>query len=205
MTRRSAVTSALLAMATLATGACSGGWPVPDYILPPPLVDGVEVATVDALPPVAREFHTAFARINASRPTPRAVRGTGVFEGRTVIGSDGGALFAFGDARMVVDFDRQVFTARFDNFRNHDADGVPTSDLSGALVVPGGTIAGPGFWGDAAGQLSGGSDVFDLSGTVEGKFGERGAPVVAGRFSGAVGGSETGTAAGLFYGSRDLP
>lgn len=205
MTVRSAFIPAMPALAALATGACSGGWPVPDYILPPPLVDGVEVAEFEELSPVAREFYQAFGPINGSRPTPRPVRGSAEFAGRTVVGTDSGALLAFGDARMVVDFDRGSFTARFDKFQNHDADGAPTEALAGALVVPNGTTAGPGFWGDVAGQLTGATDVFDVSGSVEGMFGERGAPVLAGRIAGSVSGSETGPVAGLFYGSRDLP
>jgi hypothetical protein len=205
VTVRSLFATVVPTLAALATGACSGGGIAPENVLSPPLVDGVGVANVDGLTSVAREFYQAFGPINDSHPTPRPVAGTGVFEGRTVVGTDGGALFAFGDARMVVDFDAGNFAARFDNFQNHDADGVPTEALAGALDVANGQAAGPGFWGDVAGQLTGATDVFDLTGRVEGKFGERGAPVLAGRISGTVSGSETGPAVGLFYGSRPQP
>jgi hypothetical protein len=93
-------------------------------------------------------------------------------------------------------------TARLDNFRNHDADGVPTEALSGALEVANGRKAGWGFWGDISGQLTGATDAFDVSGSVEGAFGQSDGQVMAGRVSGTVTGSETGSVAGLFYGNR---
>jgi hypothetical protein len=203
MTVRSVLTPAILTLAILATAGCGVSRKIKPEFSPPPLVDGFEVAPLDELPLVAREFYEAFGPINDSLPTPLRVRGSGVFVGRAVIGSDGGALFAFGDARMEVDFDSRQMTARFDNFQNHDADGVPTEALAGALEVPNGRTSGARFRGDLAGQLSGASDVFDVSGRVEGQFGDSGAAVMAGRMTGKVSGSATGPASGLFYGSRE--
>jgi len=201
MTFRSLVASAIAGPFVLLTGACSGGWPVPDYILPPPLVDA-DVGAFDGLGPVAQDFFETFESINGSRPTPRPVSGTGVFDGRAIVRSDGGALSALGDAQMIVDFDSGRFSARFENFENHDVAGNPAGALSGALEVQDGTTAGPGFQGDLAGTLTSDQDAFDVSGAVEGMFGESGAPVLAGQITGTVSGSESGSVGGLFFGSR---
>jgi hypothetical protein len=202
MSIRSAFGPALVIPAALAAGACSGGGGIaPENVLSAPLVD-VEVTDAANLPPEAQAFYAAFEPINATAPTPRPVRGSAVYEGRSLVGSETGRLNAFGDARMEVDFDRGRMTARFDGFVNHDSDGLPIAPLSGALSVPDGTAAGPGFWGDLSGRLSDGTEVFDVTGSVEGRFGGRGAPVAAGLLRGTVSGSESGTVGGVFYGAR---
>jgi hypothetical protein len=200
MTDRSVLRPALLTLAALATAGCG----ISPKFDKPPLVSGVEVENIADLPPVAREFYDAFGPINASLPTPLRVRGTGVYEGRVVIGSDtaDSRLFAFGDTRMEVNFDSGRMTARFDNFENHDADGVMTEALAGALEVANGTTSNQRFRGDVAGRLSGATDVFEVTGQVRGKFGDTGAAVMAGRISGTVSGTESGPVAGLFYGER---
>lgn len=201
MTIRGILAPAFLTLAALATGACSGGGIAPENVLSAPLVD-LDVTGTHDLPPVAQSFYAAFDPINATAPTPRPVQGSAVYEGRSLIGSESGRLNAFGDARMEVDFDRGRMTARFDGFVNHDADGVPIGPLSGALEVQNGTAAGPGFFGDMSGRLTGSGDVFDVAGTVEGRFGGRGAPVAAGLLRGTVSGSETDAVGGVFYGAR---
>jgi hypothetical protein len=201
MTQRSVVTSAFLTLAILATGACSGGGIAPDNVLSAPLVD-VNVTDSGDLPPAARAFYEALLPINATAPTPRPVRGSAVYEGRSLIGSESGRLNAFGDARMEVDFDRERMTARFDGFVNHDSDGLPIGPVSGAIEVRDGTAAGPGFFGDMSGRLTEGAEVFDVTGSVEGRFGGRGAPVAAGLLRGTVSGSDTGLVGGVFYGER---